>query len=316
MPGIIGASSGFSRRLLYKQRWFLGIRKRNGEALSTYTDHSNYRLLAAPRDRFYADPFLITYNGANYLFFEDYQYLRGRGIISCMELDDSGRPLWTAEVLRRPYHLSYPFVFQWAQELWMIPETSANGTVELYRCVRFPDQWIFERTLLNSVCCSDSTLLEYNGQWWLFTSIDGPRRYTYDNLSLFYSASPAGDWAAHPLNPIVTDASRARPAGRIFEDGSGLIRPGQDCSNGYGSAICFHRIERLDEHTYREHVLNRISPDWCNGCAGTHTYNCNDDFEVLDGYKLELDLYGKWLSLVGTARSSWMKESLELSIPR
>ena len=33
----------------------------------------------------------------------------------------------------------------------MIPETSANHTVELFRAVRFPDKWVFEKTLINDM---------------------------------------------------------------------------------------------------------------------------------------------------------------------
>jgi hypothetical protein len=42
-------------------------------------------------------------------------------------------------VLERPYHLSYPYVFFVGDDAFMLPETAANGAIELYRAVSFPD---------------------------------------------------------------------------------------------------------------------------------------------------------------------------------
>jgi hypothetical protein len=47
-------------------------------------------------------------------------------------------------VLERSYHLSYPFIFRWGSDIFMIPETSDNRTVEVYRAVEFPGKWELE----------------------------------------------------------------------------------------------------------------------------------------------------------------------------
>ena len=70
----------------------------------------------------------------------------------------------------------------------------------------------------------------------------------------------------------------ARPAGRPFIDQSGsLIRPSQDCSDSYGRAIVFNRIEVLSETDYRETTIGRLGPDWRRANLGTHTYSRSDD---------------------------------------
>lgn len=285
-------------RLLYKDRWFLAIRRRT-TTTSSYCNTIGYQVLYPPRDRFYADPFLLKWQQHSYLFFEDYRYDKAKGLISCMTLDDDGRPITTDVVLERPYHLSFPFVFAWDGEMWMVPETSTNHTIELYRARHFPYAWQQEVTLMRSVQASDTILLHYADKWWLFTSIDGEETACYGNLSLFFAQSLLGPWVAHPRNPVVLDTSRARPAGAIFSDNGILIRPGQDCSDSYGKAIQFHCIETLTETQYQERPIWKTTPSWSAQCVGTHTYNCNDDFEVLDGYTRDLDLYGKWLSLRG-----------------
>ena len=94
--------------------------------------------MLAPKDRFYADPFLIERDGKTFIFLEDLRYSEGRALISCCELDADGTPGPVFEVLRRPYHLSYPFLFEENGEIYMIPETKSNRTVELYRATKFP----------------------------------------------------------------------------------------------------------------------------------------------------------------------------------
>ena len=156
---------------------------------------------------------------------------------------------------------------------------------------------------------SDTVILFHAHKCWLFTSIEPTTGYRYDNLHLFFSDSLLGKWQPHPLNPVVTDAARARAAGRIFEDRGVLIRPGQECSGGYGRAILFNQIEALDESRYQERAVWKTMPDWSANCIGTHTYNFNEDFEVLDGYTVNLDLYGQWLSLLGLARRTLLKRA-------
>ena len=300
--------SSWVDRLLYKDRWFLAIRRRTATT-SDYRDTTGYQVLRPPRDRFYADPFLLKWHGQSYLFFEDYRYDKTKGLISCIPLDDNGYPIDTAVVLERPYHLSFPFVFTWSGEVWLIPETSANRTIELYRARRFPYDWKHEATLLQAVDASDSVLLHRADVWWLFTNLAERNTACYANLALFFAPSLFGPWVAHPSNPIVSDATRARPAGAIFTDNGQLIRPGQDCSHSYGQAIQFNRIEALTKTHYQEHPIWKTTADWSVRCLGTHTYNCNEDFEVLDGYTRDLDLYGKWLSLRGWVRNSHLRTS-------
>lgn len=290
--------SAWATRLLYKDRWFLAIRRRPA-SMGSYYDTTNYRIVRPPRDRFYADPFLLAWKGRSYVFFEDYRYDQGKGLISCLILDENGAPLATTPVLERPYHLSFPFVFTWDGHVWMVPETSTNRTVELYRATRFPHGWVREAVLMQSLHASDTVILRYSDKWWLFTNIECGDTTCYDKLSLFSSHSLFGPWIAHPCNPIVVDAACARPAGAIFVDSGMLIRPGQDCSHRYGQAIQFNCISVLDDRRYQECPVWKTTPDWSAHCEGTHTYNRNDEFEVLDGYTRDFDVYGKWLSLRG-----------------
>jgi hypothetical protein len=164
----------------------------------------------------------------------------------------------------------------------MLPETLERRTVELYRAVRFPNQWRRERILLRDVRAVDPTLLEYDGRFWLFAAVSVPGAPICDELSLFYAESLLGDWQPHPANPIVSDVRRARPAGRIIRCQGHLIRPGQDCSERYGGAVVFNRITRLTPSEYAEVPIGRLRPRRTWRTLGAHTFNAADGYEVVD----------------------------------
>ncbi len=69
-------------------------------------------VIEPPKDSFLADPFVIARDGKNYVFVEEYPYREGKGVISVLEIDPDGRIGTVQRVLERPYHLSYPFVFE------------------------------------------------------------------------------------------------------------------------------------------------------------------------------------------------------------
>lgn len=90
----------------------------------------------------------------------------------------------------------------------MIPESCQAYSIRLYKASTFPTKWSFVKTLIYGNCF-DSSVLYYNGKWWMFTSDRN------DVLRLFYSANPMGPWEEHPESPIVVgDASMSRCRGK------------------------------------------------------------------------------------------------------
>jgi len=275
------------RSLLFGERtqWFIAYRARIGTR-SALTDRAEFCVVPWPRGRFYADPFLLKRNGKTYVFFEDFEFQKNRAAISYLEIDNQGRLSAPQRALDQGYHMSYPYLFESRGIVYMIPETRARKTIELYRAAEFPRNWELVKIMANDVLAVDSTVFEHSGKFWLFANIAVPGGSTFDELHLFYSNSLESEWTPHPKNPIVSDVRRARPAGALFFEGGKLIRPGQDCSLRYGSALTFNEVEVLSESDYKEKPYSRIDPDWCPGSICTHTYNRTEEFEVLDGMKL------------------------------
>lgn len=245
-------------------------------------DWGRLRLQVPPRGAFWADPFPIKREGRTWLFFEEYLYKARLGRISVAPLDGE-RGLGEPQVaLERPYHLSYPFLFEFRGEFYMIPETAQNRAIEVYRCARFPDRWEFHKSLMRDVQAVDTTLIEHAGRWWMFVNVAGRGGSTWDELHLFHADDPlTSAWNPHPLNPVVSDVRSARPAGRLFRRDGGLIRPSQDSSLRYGYAINLNRITKLTTAEYEEELLERIEP--ARGIfLAVHTYNLSEGFVAVD----------------------------------
>jgi len=263
---------------LYREHWTLAYQRGSGDGRV----EGPFQTLIPPRDRYWADPFPVRVGNEYYIFHEEAPLSHYKGTIVLSVVDSAGKTAGPIPILEKDYHLSYPFVFQWDGEFFMIPETAAHNQVELYHCVTFPSRWKLERVLLSGLAASDPTPAFLFGKWWLFASIPVAGAGTSGELHLFYADSPLGPWTPHRANPVKSDVRSARPAGRIFERDGQFYRPAQDCSRRYGYAVSINRIVQLNPDFYREVEVDKLVPNGKPDVAGVHTLNMADDMTVID----------------------------------
>ena len=244
---------------------------------------STFHPLIPEKDRYWGDPFVVAKDDRFYVFIEEKIYAAGLGRIACLTLNREGRLLSNQVVLERPYHLSYPFIFEQDGETFMVPETAGHRSIELYRCVQFPGRWEFVKTLMTDIYAVDATLFYYGNKVWLFANVKEQGGSSLDALHLYFAPQgPLTDqWTPHPCNPIVKDIRSARPAGRIFMQDGKLVRPSQDSSRRYGYALRFNRIIKLDEKEYAEKAESTFKPAGGRMLA-THTFNQAGGLTVVD----------------------------------
>jgi hypothetical protein len=270
-----------AEKALTVEQWSIAYRFSRDEGWNGSLE--GFHRLDPPRGWYWADPFPIQVNGRSYIFFEELPYGAPKAHISVVEVDREGRASKPVKVLEREYHLSYPFLVEEDGQLYMIPETAHNNTVEIYRCVDFPGQWRLERVLMKDVFCADATLHREGDRWWMFTNAAKPGEEINDELYLFSSERLLGDWKPHRRNPVKSDVRGARPAGRLFRRGSRLYRPGQICAPHYGSGIALNRVTRLTHDEYVEEEERRIVPR-SQAVLGIHTINRAGDLSVTDAF--------------------------------
>ena len=275
------ARRGIEKALTVEQ-WFLGYRFGRAEPWSG--DLRPYRMLMPPQDRYWADPFPLERAGRHYIFFEEFMFATGKAHIVAIEVGRDGSCSAPVKVLERPYHLSYPLLIEEAGELYMIPESGANRTVEIYRCARFPDEWRLEKILLRGAPFVDATIHRAPDAWWMFVNAGADGAELHDELHLYHADSLLGEWRPHEANPVKSDVRGARPAGRLYEQGGALYRPAQICAPLYGTGISINRVMKLTPREYVEREETRILPTHPAGLLGLHTVNRAGDLSVVDAF--------------------------------
>ncbi|HOG47928.1 MAG TPA: hypothetical protein PLB78_14965, partial [Anaerolineae bacterium] len=240
--------------------------------------------LVPPKDRFWADPHVIRTGDTYHVFLEEYLYNAGKGRISVMQIDDRGTVTGPTPVLEEEHHLSYPSVFSWEGRYYMVPESAHRRTIDLYEGIEFPWKWQFRMHLMENVRAVDSTIFSHQGTWWLFTGIaEHEGAFPQVELFLFFSNELfTNRWQPHPMNPIVSDVKRARPAGSVFSQGGRIIRPSQDCSRRYGYGFDLNEIVALSETEYAERPLASVRPRSHSRALATHTYARDGRLTMID----------------------------------
>jgi hypothetical protein len=270
-------------------QWFLLAGFCDAAALSD-PPVQDLRAIHPPADAFWADPFVWRWRERFYLFFEEFPYATRLGRISVVELDERLQPAGEAvPVLEQPWHLSYPYLFEYEGELYMLPEQKTTRRVDVYRCVEFPFRWEKAKTLISGKRLVDANLFEHEGRWWLLCAAKiAWRGLRYDEtLFAFHANSPLSEkWTPHPANPLVRDFSHARPGGRIIRDGQGrLLRPSQDCARHYGEGLNLSEILELTPTRYRERLLwHKRGKDL--GWHGMHHLDWHQGLLVMDAERL------------------------------
>lgn len=282
--GAVQAIKGNIRAATRQHQWFLAYRTNSDEFVNQTLDTSpkNLQPIFPPKGRNYADPFLFHHEGLDYCFFEEARQDNGKGSISCFRFDANGTPSMPRNVLTVDYHLSYPFLFEWEGEIYMMPETGSTNGVQIFKAARFPHHWEHFAEVISGFSAYDPTLFQSGDQWFLFANIDERGGGSDDELFLFVADTPLGPWRPHPKNPIKSDVRSARPAGQLFHHQGRLIRPAQDCSKAYGGAIRLCEVTTLTDSDYSEHVVGTINPSWRPGLTGCHTISATDRVEVID----------------------------------
>ena len=250
---------------------------------------------------FVADPFMLFKDGSWHMFFE---VLVDNGDIGYASSLDGLNWTYHQIVINETFHMSYPYVFEWQGEIYMMPETHEANAIRLYRATGFPTQWTFVGNMLIGEY-RDSSLFRYDNKWWLY-STEGVGRN--DTLQLFYGDDLLGPWQAHPLSPvIVNDPDIARPGGRVTLFDGRLVRYTQDTFPTYGNKVRAFEITELTTTTYTEipvvenPILDADGLGWnADGMHHIDPHQLPDTtwLAVVDGNgdPDQLDFYGLWLS--------------------
>ena len=246
------------------------------------SDLSNSSLFKSSNDEFWADPFAIYFNNKNYIFFENYSYKKRKGKISC-GIFNNGKIENIRDVLELDYHLSYPFIFEFKNNIYLMPETAEVKRLEIYRAIDFPLKWELYSTGFEGEKIVDPTLFfDKENNIWLFLNKSNDPYNDYDSELYIYKIDDLklNKITPHKLNPVIIDSRLARNAGNIFLDENKLIRPSQrNIKSAYGHGLNISEIKKLTIDNYEEKLIKTFSPQLEKGQVGIHhVTQLNDRF--------------------------------------
>lgn len=245
---------------------------------------------------FIADPFILLNNSTYYMFFEVYDKSLDRGVIGLATSKNGEKWKYEKIVLTENFHLSYPYVFEYNGEFYMIPETSEINRVILYKAKSFPYKWEKTNELLHGNYV-DSSIFQYEDKWWM---LSGKNK----TLHLFYSDHLDKGWKEHPKSPLITNNNKiTRPSGRVIVYKNKIYRYTQDGEPNYGSAVRVFMIKQLTKNEYEEEELGLVlkgtntNKDWRKD--GMHSIDQimieeNKWLVAVDGHKLVKKSYFFW----------------------
>ena len=188
--------------------------------------------------------------------------------------------------------MSYPYVFCWNREYYMIPETGAAKEIVLYKATSFPNNWVREKVLVSGAVYRDNTIFfddDGNLKMISYKQEGGNRfrlKYFVDLFELNMNKKEL------TLISEERDKDRInRPAGPIIRFGSHILRLSQRCNRAYGESIYVFDMNN-GVKIQKRYILNElrgqnIELNNREKAILLHTYSQSGGYEVID-FRYEL----------------------------
>ena len=235
------------------------------------------------KNKFFADPFGIHKDDKKYILMEDFDYSLNKGVISSVELTKDNRYSNFQVVFERPSHLSYPFVFEYNDEIYCLPENQTSEQISLYKIEQVPHKWTKVATLIEGVAALDASIFQYNDLWWIIFY-----NLKQNGICIWYASTLFDTWKPHALNPVKIDVRSSRPAGTPFIHEGKLYRPTQDCSITYGGSVVINQVLELSPTKFKEEPVATIKPNQLSHFPdGLHTISSVGNITLVDGKRFK-----------------------------
>ena len=246
--------------------------------------------IKTPQNRFFADPFIVKRDGKTVCFVEDYSYKTKLGSISAVEILDENNYNILGYVIKEPFHMSFPYIFEYKDELYMVPETSKAKSIRLYKCIEFPMKWEYQKDLFADMNATDTMIFYHNNMWWMMFSHSITGKNYNSQLVAYYTKSDPinGKWIAHKNNPLINDSQISRNGGIMGLNSNRIIRGRQKQGfNIYGASLTLAEITDLTTSSFSEKEICQITPDFFPNLKGNHHFHSNGEYTVYDYFRNE-----------------------------
>lgn len=264
-------------RQMVRPRWQIGILRTSVEKVIGGEDLCISWLANPFHDRWFADPFILSVNQDELtLLVEDYLLAEQKGRISRIIVDRKRGAIVSCRPILEGGHYSFPAILRKDGRVYIYPEQSRQGRLDLFEYCPETETCKFVETLSEEPLTDaiiykgeiySTRLPEPNGKTLIISSV----------LRTFKCPSDVQDFKAlnfeletlDPPKTFVFGECIARNAGDFFDVDGVTYRPAQECNRWYGNALS---IQKYENGAFTE--IRRI--------PGIHTLNSYEGVTVVD----------------------------------
>lgn len=232
------------------------------------------------KKRWYADPFILSYNAKNIIVLaEEYDYSLKKGRLARLTIDRNTYELVDISIiLELTTHLSFPMIFRYQGNTFILPENSASGKSILYSYDDKSHRFSEIGEIINKPL-TDAVIFEHRDKIYMFAT-EVPNE-NGNKLSIYELSSD--NFKATEMQQVVFDSCIARNGGIPLEYGTQLFRIAQDCNGDYGRGVILQKI-KFDSKKNFFSFENSYSlyPFTYEFHKGLHTLNSYNNLFVLD----------------------------------
>lgn len=285
------------KKLFYSYTWCCAYRVLKDEEIQSSIiprseEVRNYTLIKVPPNRWIADPFLLEAEGETYAFFELMHMKKNKAVIGSVALPQGENEV--RDVFEFDGHTSYPCVFRYNDAIYMIPETQVENSINLMKCVTWPNHWEKVGILCSDIAAADCTPFFMNDKAYIFVYEIGAGNTPHRILHI--GEIDFENKRIRNLRKVKTyQAEDGRPGGHVFFENGSLIRVVQPCEKHYGERLDFYRFSyregKYSEEKCGEFLPSQIRLDQKMKINGVHTINRYGKYEIIDirgAYKFSL----------------------------
>lgn len=279
-------------KLFYSYRWASAYRVNSSKELDFSKCKTPFTVVSTHKHHWCADPFLIQKDNDVYLFCEYTNEHKSKSYIAYKKLYPNEDKKWSL-AYEFDGHTSYPCIFIYKNNLYMIPETVYASKIVVLKYEFDKRKWRHYSTLLEGLNCPDTTFLEYDGLPYIFVYEIKSHNERYLHLSLL------DDELTKVKKDVIVERYNCpdgRPGGNCFVFENNNIRVVQPGINRYGEKLSLRKFY-FNYGQYHEEELVEIKPSDIiinskNKILGIHTYNRVGNIEVIDFlYRSKLDIF-------------------------
>ncbi len=235
------------------------------------------------------------------LFVEEFRYDHPVGRLAKLVVDRKSLKIVDEKiVLDFPTHLSFPIFYRVGEDVYIYPENSQSGFLNLYKYDKMQEQFVFQSCLIKEPL-ADAVHYAGRGGHYIFATDARKEAGNNNELKIYRSDWIDGEYTL--CQTVLFETKVARNGGGIISIGDEYYRVAQDCTKSYGYSMEFQKIVMDADGKFSFKTVSKVMPLALQ--YGTHTFNVCGEWAVVDVntavYPLIRHIYfglSKWIKLL------------------